>query len=104
QNIMTKKYRPKVVDTSEKMKRKKSCNDPPSDSSAKKKCNHPPSIDPSSRVNPTSTNPIDPTVDPPSTNCDPSFNTPSSSNPIYNEDISFFNKNCKHWYEKVLLL
>ncbi|CAK9170532.1 unnamed protein product [Ilex paraguariensis] len=106
-----KKHRPKVVDNNrEKMKRKKSCNDPPSiGPSSKKKDNHPPS-----------TNPVDPTVD-------PSFNTLSSSNPISNltslsnlnparssnpicnKDISFFNKICKHrydncFYNKPLLL
>ncbi|CAK9171400.1 unnamed protein product [Ilex paraguariensis] len=64
-----KKYRPKVVDTSEKMKIKKSCSDPPS-SFSKKKCNHPSSIDPTS-TNPTSFNPVDPTLNHP----------PSSSNP-----------------------
>ncbi|CAK9145863.1 unnamed protein product [Ilex paraguariensis] len=84
-----KKYRPKVVDTSEKMKRKKSCNDPPS-SSSKKKCNHPSSMDPT--VDPTSFNPVDLTVNHP----------PSSSNPICNEEISFFNKHCKLWYENYI--
>ncbi|CAK9163329.1 unnamed protein product [Ilex paraguariensis] len=75
-----KKYRSKVVDTSEKMKRKKNCNDPPS-SYSKNKCNHLSSID--STVDPTFFNPIDPTVNHP----------PSSSNLICNEDISFFNNN-----------
>ncbi|CAK9165112.1 unnamed protein product [Ilex paraguariensis] len=79
-----KKYKPKVVDTSEKMKRKKSCNDPPSSPSLKKKCNHPPSIDLSSN-DPTSTNPIDPT----STNLvDPSFNTSNLSNSTLNPSSS----------------
>ncbi|CAK9158924.1 unnamed protein product [Ilex paraguariensis] len=97
---MTKKYRPKV-DTSEKKKRKESCNE--GGPSKKKKCNHPPSVDQSSIANPTSTNPIDPIVDPTSTNpVDPSFNTSSSPNPnpnpasSSNEDISFFNDDCKH--------
>ncbi|CAK9150127.1 unnamed protein product [Ilex paraguariensis] len=88
-----KKYKPKVVDTSEKMKRKKSCNDPPS-SSLKKKCNHPSSMDPT--IDPTSTNP---TVNhPPSS----SNTNPSSSNPICNEEISFFNKDYKQWYENYI--
>ncbi|CAK9180099.1 unnamed protein product [Ilex paraguariensis] len=104
------------------MKRKESCNE--GGPSKKKKCNHPPSVDPSSIVNPTSTNPIDPIVDPTSTNpVDPSFNTSSSPNPnpnptsssnpnptsSSNEDISFFNDDCKHrydncFYNKPLLL
>ncbi|CAK9169553.1 unnamed protein product [Ilex paraguariensis] len=77
------------------MKRKKSCNDPPSSSSSKKKCNHTSSIDPTS-TNPTSFSPVDPTVNHPPSSSNPN---PSSSNPICNEDISFFNKNCKQWYE-----
>ncbi|CAK9147422.1 unnamed protein product [Ilex paraguariensis] len=88
-----KKYRPKVMDTSEKMKRKKSCNDPLS--SSKKKCNHPSSMDPTAdptSTNPTSFNLVDPTVNHP----------PSSSNPICNEEISFFNKDCKQWYENYI--
>ncbi|CAK9172502.1 unnamed protein product [Ilex paraguariensis] len=72
------------------MKRKKSCNDPPSSSSSKKKCNHTSSIDP------TFFSPVDPTVNHPPSSSNPN---PSSSNPICNEDISFFNKNCKQWYE-----
>ncbi|CAK9144686.1 unnamed protein product [Ilex paraguariensis] len=94
------------------MKRKESCNE--GGPSKKKKCNHPPSVDPSSIVNPTSTNPIDPIVDPTFTNpVDPSFNTSSSPNPnpnpasssnpnptsLSNEDISFFNDDCKHRYD-----
>ncbi|CAK9177819.1 unnamed protein product [Ilex paraguariensis] len=92
-----KKYRPKVVDTSEKMKRKKSCNDPPSSSSSKKKCNHPSSMDPT--VDPTSFNPVDPTVNHPPSSSNPN---PSLSNPICNEEISFFNKDCKQWYENYI--
>ncbi|CAK9170103.1 unnamed protein product, partial [Ilex paraguariensis] len=86
------------------MKRKKSCNHPPSidpfsnliDPSAassspfvnnsrekmkrKKNCNHSSSINPSSIINPSSTNPVNPTSNP----IDPSFNASSSSNPISN--------------------
>ncbi|CAK9136432.1 unnamed protein product [Ilex paraguariensis] len=43
-------------------------------------------------TNPTSFNPVDPTVNHP----------PSSSNPICDEEISFFNKDCKQWYENYI--